>query len=115
MRLRAPSRLTGQMTGSSDGAQRNPCDLDERAFVALLDQSRCELEQFCVLMLGDPLGAEQTMRDVVLTAWRERPLAPASSSARMWLYRIAVRLCFEALGQRAMSSGAQDRWTGENA
>jgi RNA polymerase sigma-70 factor, ECF subfamily len=75
------------------------CGGDERAFGVLLDRYRPGLEKFCCLMLGDPQHAEQATRDVTLTAWRERALAPASSSLRMWLYRIAVRVCLEALGR----------------
>jgi RNA polymerase sigma-70 factor (ECF subfamily) len=72
---------------------------DERAFGVLLERYRPGLEEFCCLMLGDPQRAEHATRDVTLTAWRERALAPASSSARMWLYRIAVRVCLEDLGR----------------
>ena len=69
------------------------------------------LEQVCCLMLGDPQHAEDAMQEAVLTAWRERGLAPASSSVRMWVYRIAVRVCSEALGDPAMSFSADERLT----
>jgi RNA polymerase sigma-70 factor, ECF subfamily len=73
---------------------------DERAFGALLERYRPGLEEFCGLMLGDRPHAEHAMREAVLTAWRERGLAPASTSARMWLYRIAVHVCLDDLGCR---------------
>lgn len=81
------------MSSSSLGGQRD----DLRAFDVLLERHRGGLEVFCVLMLGDPQRAERAMRQAVLMAWRERALARASPSTRIWLYRIAVRVCSDAL------------------
>jgi RNA polymerase sigma-70 factor (ECF subfamily) len=81
------------MTSWSLGGQRD----DERAFLVLLERHRAGLEVFCVLMLGDLQQAEHAMREAVLTAWRGRALARASPSTRIWLYRIAVRVCSDAL------------------
>jgi RNA polymerase sigma-70 factor (ECF subfamily) len=74
------------------------CGGDERALGGLLERYRPGLEEFCGLMLGDPQHVERAMQEAVLTAWRERSLAPASPSVRMWLYRIAVRVCLDDLG-----------------
>lgn len=93
MRFWSPCRLNNQMTSSSRGGHRG----DEQAFHVLLERHRAGLELFCVLMLGDPQQAEHAMREAVLTAWRERALARASTSTRIWLYRIAVRVCSDAL------------------
>jgi RNA polymerase sigma-70 factor, ECF subfamily len=76
---------------------------DERAFGVLLELYRPGLEEFCGLMLGDPQHAERAMQEAVVTAWRERGVAPACSSVRMWLYRIALRACLEDLEMPAMS------------
>jgi RNA polymerase sigma-70 factor (ECF subfamily) len=109
------------MTGSSLGAhhdadERGLVDAarggDERAFGVLLERYRPGLEEFCCLMLGDPQHAEDAMRDAILTAWRERGLAPSSPSVRTWLYRIALRECSEALGAPAMSFRTGARLTG---
>ena len=88
------------------------CGGDEQAFGALLGHHRPGLEEFCALMLGDPRHAHDAMEEAVLTAWRERGLAPTSPSVRMWLYRIAVRACMESLGCPAMSFRTGDRSTG---
>ena len=48
-------------------------------------------------VLGDPRQAEHAMQEAVLMAWQERARARASPSARIWLYRIAVRVCSDAL------------------
>jgi RNA polymerase sigma-70 factor (ECF subfamily) len=71
---------------------------DERAFGVLIERHRPGLEKVCCLMLGDPQQAEHAMQEAVLTAWRERGLAASSPSVRVWLYRIVVRVCSEALG-----------------
>ena len=87
---------------------------DERAFGVLLERHRPGLEELCCLMLGDPQHAEHAMQEAVLTAWRDRGLAPASSSVRMWLYRIALRVCLEAVDTPPMSFSADERLTGVN-
>jgi RNA polymerase sigma-70 factor (ECF subfamily) len=81
------------MTSSSLGGQRD----GEWAFHVLLERHRSGLEVFCVLMLGDRQQAEHAMREAALAAWRDRPLARALPSPRIWLYRIALRVCSDAL------------------
>jgi RNA polymerase sigma-70 factor (ECF subfamily) len=94
------------MTSSSCGGREDmdewrlltgACGGDERAFGLLFERYRPGLEEFCGLMLGDPRHAEHVMQEVILTAWRERGFALTSSSVRMWLHRIAVRLCLDDL------------------
>jgi RNA polymerase sigma-70 factor (ECF subfamily) len=94
------------MTSSSFDAHQDADDMvlldaacagDEHAFRILLARHRHGLATVCCLMLGDPELAEHAAHEVVLTAWRERALGPASSSARIWVYRIALRVCAEAL------------------
>jgi RNA polymerase sigma-70 factor, ECF subfamily len=107
MRSGARCRLTNHMPPSSRGGHDDrdesglfdaALDGNERAFGVLLERYRPGLEEFCRLMLSDPQHAEQAMQEAVLTAWRERGQAPGASSVRMWLYRIAVRVCLEAPG-----------------
>ena len=85
---------------------------DARAFGILLDRYRRGLEEYCGLMLGESGQGRDALQEIVLTAWRERGLIPAAPSARMWLYRLAVRVCFETLEIPAMSSSDGDRLTG---
>jgi DNA-directed RNA polymerase specialized sigma24 family protein len=106
MRSGTRFRLTSQMTFSSFGEhgkvdERILLDAahggDERAFGVLLERHRPGLETVCWMMLGDPQHADQAMQETILSAWRQRGLAAASSSVQVWLYRIAVRACMEAL------------------
>jgi DNA-directed RNA polymerase specialized sigma24 family protein len=85
------------------------CAGDQQAFGMLLERYRPGLEVLCGLMLGDPQHADDAMGEAVLTAWRERGLATTSPSVRMWLYRIALRACTDALGCPAMSFYAGER------
>jgi RNA polymerase sigma-70 factor (ECF subfamily) len=84
---------------------------DEKAFGALLERHRPGLEQLCCLMLGDAERGEQTLQDAALTAWRERDVACDCPSVRIWLHRIAIRACLEALGTPAMSFRPGERLT----
>lgn len=44
-------------------------------------------------MLGDPDAAERALAETVVTAWRERGLVENATTVRIWLYRIATRIC----------------------
>lgn len=83
---------------------------DENAFAVLLERHRCGLELCCHLMLGDRDAARHAVADAALTAWRERTLVEYPASARMWLYRAAVRICCEAAGD-PISFDSEDRLT----
>jgi RNA polymerase sigma-70 factor (ECF subfamily) len=72
---------------------------DECAFDGLLAEHRRGLELYCRLMLGDACAARQALAQTVLAAWRDHENAEAATTARMWLYRIATDICFEALGE----------------
>jgi RNA polymerase sigma-70 factor, ECF subfamily len=61
-------------------------------------------------MLGDPDAARDAIADTAMTAWRERALGEPHASARMWLYRVAVRVCCEAAGD-PITLGAENRLT----
>jgi RNA polymerase sigma-70 factor, ECF subfamily len=58
---------------------------NESAFGRLLDQHRRGLEQYCLLMLGDPDEAKHAIAEAAVTAWRERACVEPDTSARMWL------------------------------
>ena len=68
---------------------------DEQAFGRLVERHRQGLEQFCLLMLGDGHDAKCVLEDTVLCAWRQRELVEPIATARVWLYRIALRACLE--------------------
>lgn len=83
---------------------------DENAFGVLLERHRRGLECYCHLMLGDPDAARHAIADTAMTAWRERAVVDPEASVRMWLYRVAVRVCCEAAGD-SISFGSENRLT----
>ena len=83
---------------------------DESAFGVLLAHHRRGLECYCYLMLGDSDAARHAIADTAMTAWCERAQLEPQASARMWLYRVAVRVCCEAAGD-PISFDAEDRLT----
>jgi DNA-directed RNA polymerase specialized sigma24 family protein len=83
---------------------------DERAFGCLFEHHRRGLAVLCHLMLGDPVTAKLVMTEAAITAWRERDAVDPSLTVRVWLYRIALRLC-QAADPSAMSSDVAGRLT----
>src|SRR5262249_34750161 len=79
---------------------------DARAFRCLLDRHRFGLELYCYLMVGgDVAFARRVLADAVLTAWRERGFVGPETDARMWLYKLASRVCIEAAGDHLPDRG----------
>jgi RNA polymerase sigma-70 factor, ECF subfamily len=73
---------------------------DPSAFGHLIERHRQGLTLYCYLMLGDPDAAHHAMAQTVLTAWLELNVIGAHNTVRTWLYRIAIRACFEATDDR---------------
>ncbi len=114
MRLRYPRRLMWQMTTPDDSQLLQAmCDGDRRALGLLLDRHGDGLELYCYLMLGDRVRARAALVETAQAAWDARGAAEPAPSARMWLYRVAIRVCSEADPRCAMSFGAEDSLTGE--
>jgi RNA polymerase sigma-70 factor (ECF subfamily) len=73
---------------------------DERAFGALLEPHRRELQLHCYRMLGSLEDSEDLVQETFLRAWRKRKSFEGRSSFRAWLYRIATNACLDALERR---------------
>jgi RNA polymerase sigma-70 factor (ECF subfamily) len=85
---------------------------DERALGLLLDRHRGGLELYCYLALGDQAKARCALAETALAAWEERGEGEPATSARMWLYRLALRVCSEAHAGSAISFGRENRLKG---
>ena len=82
---------------------------DEQAFARMVDQHRPGLQCLCYLMLGDKNDARRALSDTVLTAWEERVLVGPEMTARLWLYRVAIRVCDQAAAGTTITLGTRER------
>jgi RNA polymerase sigma-70 factor (ECF subfamily) len=121
MRLRVQRRLTEEVTSSSSPSGNEPDERalldaaragDEHALGLLLDRHRHGLELYCYLSFGDRAKARTALAETALAAWEERGDGEPTTSARMWLYRLAVRVCSEAHAGSAISFGRGNRLKG---
>jgi RNA polymerase sigma-70 factor, ECF subfamily len=70
---------------------------DETAFGRLASNHRPGLERFCLLMLGCPDRAHEAVCETLLRGWQTMDCVAPSTSARIWLYRLAINVCLEDL------------------
>ena len=81
---------------------------DERAFAALVEPHRRELQLHCYRMLGSLQDAEDLVQETLLAAWRGLGGFEQRASLRAWLYRIATNRCLNALRERGRRPAAEE-------
>jgi DNA-directed RNA polymerase specialized sigma24 family protein len=62
---------------------------------------------------GDVAFARYVLADAVLIAWRERGFVEPETDARTWLYKLASRVCIEAVVIICRTGGRQVAAAGE--
>jgi RNA polymerase sigma-70 factor (ECF subfamily) len=81
---------------------------DERAFAALVEPHRRELQLHCYRMLGTQQDAEDLVQETLLAAWRGLGGFEERASLRAWLYRIATNRCLNALRERGRRPAVEE-------
>jgi RNA polymerase sigma-70 factor (TIGR02960 family) len=82
---------------------------DERAFAALVEPHRRELQVHCYRLLGSLQDAEDLVQETLLAAWRALGGFEERASLRAWLYRIATNRCLNALRERGRRPAVEER------
>jgi DNA-directed RNA polymerase specialized sigma24 family protein len=70
---------------------------DEQALACLLEPHWSTLKLFCGLMLGDADAAEEALTETAQAARSEVAAVESSVAVRMWIHRIAVRVCVQTI------------------
>ena len=68
--------------------------------IADLEPHRSAITGHCYRMLGSVTDADDAVQETMVRAWRHLSSFEGRSSLRTWLYRIATRVCLDALDDR---------------
>ena len=66
-----------------------------------LEQHRSAITGHCYRMLGSVTDADDAVQETMVRAWRHLESFEGRSSLRTWLYRIATRVCLDAIASRS--------------
>jgi RNA polymerase sigma-70 factor (ECF subfamily) len=66
-----------------------------------LEQHRAALMGHCYRMLGSAAEADDAVQETMIKAWRGLDRFEGRASVRTWLYKIATRVCLDALNDRS--------------
>ena len=73
-----------------------------------LEAHRTALTGHCYRMLGSIAEADDAVQETMIRAWRNLDSFEGRASLRTWLYRIATRVCLDALQERTRRERPMD-------
>ena len=68
--------------------------------VSDLERHRSAVAGHCYRMLGSVTDADDAVQETMVRAWKHLDAFEGRSSLKTWLYRIATRVCLDAIGER---------------
>lgn len=74
-----------------------------------LETHRVALTGHCYRMLGSPAEADDAVQETLVRAWKSYAQFEGRAALRTWLFRIATRVCLDALGDRMKRTRSVDR------
>jgi len=88
------------MADSSPLTKRTGDADDADATARMLEEHRAALRGHCYRMLGSAAEADDAVQETLVRAWRALDDFEGRAALRTWLYRIATRVCLDALSDR---------------
>jgi RNA polymerase sigma-70 factor (TIGR02960 family) len=88
------------MMATMQHEERDPGEVGEAEFSALVEPHRRELHVHSYRMLGSFEDAEDAVQETFLRAWRHRETYAGRTTFRAWLYKIATSACLDLLAKR---------------
>lgn len=76
--------------------------------VSDLERHRSAIAGHCYRMLGSVTDADDAVQETMVRAWRHLDGFEGRSSLRTWLYRIATRVCLDAIDERKRRARSMD-------
>jgi len=73
-----------------------------------LERHRAALTGHCYRMLGSASEADDAVQETLVRAWRSGDRFEGRASLLAWLYRIATRVCLDALSERSRRAHPMD-------
>jgi len=86
-----------------DNTLRRPIDP-----TPLLEEHRAALRGHCYRMLGSAAEADDAVQETMVKAWKSFGSFEGRAALRTWLFRIATRVCLDALQERTRRARPMD-------